>query len=56
MPHSSVTFLLAILLSAVIALTGDRGARERLYHSIYMFLLVIATVVGGSWIMFLIET
>ena len=48
--------MLAILLSAIIALTGDRQMQPRLYQAIYMFLLAIATVVAGGWIMFFIET
>jgi hypothetical protein len=56
MSHFVVTFLLAILLSAIIALTGDRGPRQGLYHAIYMFSLAIAAVIAGGWIMFFIET
>lgn len=56
MSHLGVTLLLAILLAAMIALTGDRGTRQRLYHAIYLFSMAIASVIAGSWIMFFIET
>ena len=34
MPHLVVTLLLAVLLSAMMALTGESGARERLYRAL----------------------
>jgi hypothetical protein len=56
MPHPGVTLLLAILLSAMLGSTGDRPARERLYHAMQVFVFAVAAVIGGSWLMFFIET
>jgi hypothetical protein len=55
MPHLGFTLLLAMLLSAILAVTGDRTGRERIGHASYVFLSAILTVVAGSWIMRFIE-
>jgi hypothetical protein len=55
MPHPEYTLLLAILLSVVMALLGDRSLRERLYVATYTFLCCAAATVAGSWGMYLIH-
>jgi hypothetical protein len=55
MPHFEFTLLLAVLLSAMVSLTGDRMRRERIGHASYVFLSAILTVIAGSWIMRFIE-
>jgi hypothetical protein len=55
MPHLAVTLLLAALLSATLACTGDLGARQRLYHAVYLFTTSVGLVVAGSWMMFFVE-
>ena len=51
MTHLAYTLLLALLISAVMALEGDRPARERAYAGVYWFCSAMATVVAGGWIM-----
>jgi len=55
MPHFLFTLLLAVLLSGIVALTGDRNLRARIGHFSYVFLSAILTVSAGSWIMHFIE-
>ena len=55
MPHLLWTLLLAILVSAVTALPGDRAARERLYAASYTFLSCTLSVCAGSWLMYFIH-
>jgi hypothetical protein len=54
-PHPVLTMLMATLISGVIALLGNRSRRERLYHAGYLLVGCVATVVAGSWIMYLIH-
>jgi hypothetical protein len=54
-PHLILTALLAIVISGVIALLGRRTARERVYHAGYLFVCCMATVVAGSWLMYLVH-
>ena len=51
MSHLTYTVLLAILLSAVVALTGHRSARDRAYLATYVFLTCIVGTVAGGWLM-----
>jgi len=55
LPHLIVTALLALAISGLIALLGRRSRRERLYHAGYLFVCCMATVVAGSWFMYLIH-
>jgi hypothetical protein len=54
-PHLILTALLAIVISGMIALFGHRSTRERVYHAGYLFVCCIASVVAGSWFMYLIH-
>jgi len=54
-PHLTFTLLVAVLLSAVMALLGNRSPRERLYAAAYVFLCCAAGTVAGSWGMYLIH-
>jgi hypothetical protein len=55
MSHFTFTFVLALLLSAAMALLGNRSARERLHAAAYLlFCCGVATLAGG-WVMFLIH-
>jgi len=54
-PHLEFTLLVAILLSAVMALLGNRSLRERLYVATYIFLCCALATVAGSWGMYLIH-
>jgi hypothetical protein len=49
------TLLASVLLSAAVALMGNRSLQERLYAATYLFLCFAATTVAGSWIMHLIH-
>jgi len=51
MSHPAYTSLLALLLAAAMAFTGNRGTRERLYLGIYWFSCAMASVAAGAWIM-----
>lgn len=55
MTHSLFTPLVAVLLSVVMALLGNRSLRERLYAATYLFLCCAAATVAGSWAMYLIH-
>jgi hypothetical protein len=54
-PHLTFTLLVAVLLSIVMALLGNRSPRERLYVATYVFLCCAAATVVGSWGMYLIH-
>jgi hypothetical protein len=54
-PHLTFTLLLAVLLSAAMALLGNRPLRERLYVATYLFLYCAAATLAGSWVMYLIH-
>lgn len=49
------TILLALAISAVVATLGRRSLRERLSHACWLFVSCMASVVAGSWIMYLIH-
>jgi hypothetical protein len=55
MPHLEFTLLAAALLSAGMALLGNRSPRERLYVATYVFLCCAVATVAGSWGMYLIH-
>jgi len=54
-PHLEFTVLVAVLLSIVMALLGNRSPRERLYVATYVFLCCAFATVVGSWGMYLIH-
>jgi hypothetical protein len=54
-PHLTFTLLVAVLLSIVMALLGNRSPRERLYVATYVFLCCAVATVVGSWGMYLIH-
>jgi hypothetical protein len=55
MPHLLLTVLLAMAVAGVVALLGRRTRRERACHSGWLFGCLVATVVGGSWVMYLVH-
>ena len=55
MPHLTYTLLVAVLLSAAMALPGSRPLRERLYAAAYLLLCCAVTTLVGSWVMYLIH-
>lgn len=55
MSHPAFTLLFALLLSAALALLGNRSPRERLSVAVYVFLCCAAGTVVGSWGMYLIH-
>ena len=55
MPHPVFTLLVAVLLSAVLALLGNRPLRERLCVAAYVFLCCAVATVAGGWGMYLIH-
>ena len=55
MSHLTYTLLVAVLLSAVMALLGNRSLRERLCVAAYVFLCCAAATVAGSWGMYWIH-
>ena len=55
MPHLTFTVLLAVLLSAVMALLGNRSLHERLCVAAYVFLCCAVGTLAGSWGMYLIH-
>jgi hypothetical protein len=54
-PHLLFAAILALIVATVIAFLGKRTMRERLLHSGWFFTCSIATVIAGSWVMFLIH-
>lgn len=55
MPHLPYALLLAVLLSAATAMTGNRAGRERLAAATYTFLSCTFSIVAGSWLMYFIH-
>jgi hypothetical protein len=55
MPHPIFTLLMAALLSAALALPGNRPRRDRICVAVYTFLCCTAGTVAGSWAMYLIH-
>jgi len=55
LPHLVRTILLALAISAVVATLGRRNMRERASHACWLFASCVATVIAGSWIMYLIH-
>jgi hypothetical protein len=55
MTHLTFTLLVAILLSVVLSLLGNRRLRERVNAAIYIFLTCAAATVAGSWTMYLLH-
>lgn len=55
MPHLTWTLLLALLISAATAMTGDRATRERVCAAAYTFLSCTLMVFAGSWLMYWIH-
>lgn len=54
-PHPALTFVMAVLISAIVALLGKRTVRERISHAAWFCACSIAAVVAGSWLMFLVH-
>ena len=54
-PHLLFAAALALAISAVVGLLGTRPGRERVLHSAWFFACSMASVVAGSWVMFLIH-
>ena len=54
-PHLVFCAVLAIVISAIAALPGKRTRHERTYHAVWFFTCSIASVIAGSWLMFLIH-
>jgi len=55
MPHLTFTLLMALLLSAAMALIGSRSLQERLYAATYLLLCCAVTTLAGSWVMYWIH-
>jgi hypothetical protein len=55
MSHVTFTLLMALLISGAVALPGDRSGRERVYSAAYTFLVCVASIVGGGWLMYLVH-
>ena len=49
------TLSLAILISAALAMAGNRTNGERVYHAIRVFSAFIVTTMAASWAMHLIH-
>ena len=55
MSHLEFTLLFAVVLSAALALIGNRSPRERVNAATYFFLCCVVATVAGSWCMRLIH-
>ncbi len=55
MPHLVLTVLFALAISGIVALLGKRSGRDRAYHAGWFFVCSMASVVAGSWIMYLVH-
>ena len=53
--HPSGTLLVALLISAATAMTGDRTAGDRTCAAAYTFLSCTCIVFAGSWVMYWIH-
>jgi hypothetical protein len=54
-PHPVLTALLAMTVAGIAALLGQRNRRERASHAVWLFGGCIASVVAGSWFMYLVH-
>jgi hypothetical protein len=54
-PHLLFAAVLALIFSASVGLFGKRTIRERLLHSAWFFMCSLATLIAGSWAMYLIH-
>lgn len=54
-PHLLLTALFALAIALIVALLGKRTRRERLLHAAWFFACCIATVIGGSWLMYFVH-
>lgn len=54
-PHLVFAALAAMVVAAIVALLGKRTGRERALHSGWFFACLMASVICGSWVMFLIH-
>jgi hypothetical protein len=54
-PHPVLAALLAMAVSMIAAPLGKRSRGERVYHAGYLFACCTASVLAGSWIMYLIH-
>ncbi len=55
MSHLTVFLLMALMVSGARSFIGDRGMRERVHSTIYVFLTCILSIAGGSWLMYLVH-
>jgi|KBSMisStandDraft_5_1062788.scaffolds.fasta_scaffold1899737_2 hypothetical protein len=55
MSHLTVFLLMALLVSSARSFIGDRGMRERVHSTIYVFLMCVLSIAGGSWFMYLVH-
>ncbi len=55
MPHPVLTVLAAMTIAGAAGLSGKRSSRDRAYHAGYLFAGCVASVVGGSWLMYLVH-
>ena len=55
MPHAIFTLLAASLLALAMAMAGDRSPRERLHAAARVLFCCMMTLLGGSWLMHLID-
>jgi len=54
-PHLLFAAVLALIVAGLMALLGQRTIPERLLHSAWFFGCSLATVIAGSWAMYLIH-
>jgi hypothetical protein len=55
MSHPLFTLLLAALISTAVVLNGKQTPREKIFHSVWVFLSCITATVAGSWAMYFIH-
>ncbi len=54
-PFAAIPHFAFAALLALVGLLGKRTRRERLLHAAWFFMCCMASVIAGSWLMFLIH-
>lgn len=54
-PHLVLTVLFALVIAGVVTMLDKRSRREKMCHGSWVFVCSIASVVAGSWVMYLVH-
>jgi len=55
MSHFTYTLFLAVVLSVGLALYDRKSRRDRIYRGVYVFAGFLIAIVGGGWLMHIVN-